>query len=201
MATIFTVLGTVVSAVGTIAAGAAAARQANAQAAAQEHAARIADQKAMQERAVAQRQAFEKRRDGRLATSTLIARAAASGASATDPTIVNLGGDIAGRSEYLALSDMARGEQGGRDQENRAALARWQAGIARDEAGTAMTSGFLRAGSSILSSASSLFGRYSGVGSGGFVGLSPLTAPAGTTSLFDDYLRRSRDSFGSGFYG
>ena len=111
MATIFTVLGTVVSAVGTIAAGAAAARQANAQAAAQEHAARIADQKAMQERAVAQRQAFENRREGRLATSTLIARAAASGASATDPTIINLGGDIAGRSEYLALSDMARGDR------------------------------------------------------------------------------------------
>jgi hypothetical protein len=193
MATIFTVLGTVVSAVGTIAAGAAAARQANAQAAAQEHAARIADQKAMQERAVAQRQAFEKRREGRLATSTLIARAAASGASATDPTIVNLGGDIAGRTEYLALSDMARGEQGGRDQENRAALNRWQAGIARDEAG-------LKMGSSILSAAGSLFDRFSGGRSGGFVGLQPLTAPT-TTSLFDDYLRRSRDNFGSGFYG
>jgi hypothetical protein len=196
-AALFSVLGTMVSAVGTIASGAAAARQANAQAAQQEHAARVADQKAMQERAVAQRQAFEKRREGRLATSGLIARAAASGASATDPTIINLGGDTAGRSEYLALSHMARGEQAGRDQEDRAALNRWQAGIARDEAGTAMASGFLRAGSSILSGASSLFGKSSG---GSFVGLSPLTAPP-TASLFDDYLRRSRDIFGSGFYG
>jgi hypothetical protein len=63
-----------------------------------------------------------------------------------------------------------------------------------------MTSGFLRAGSSILSSASSMFGRYSGAGSGGFVGLAPLTAPSGS-SLFDDYLRSSRDYSGSGFYG
>jgi hypothetical protein len=197
MATIFTVLGTVVSAVGTIAAGAAAARAANAQAAQQEYAARIADQKAMQERAVAQRQAFDKRREGRLATSTLVARAAASGASATDPTIIKLGGDIAGRSEYLALSDMARGEQAGLDQENKAALNRWQAGIARDEADTAMTSGFLRAGSSILSGANSLFGRYSGAGSGGFVGLQPLTAPA-TTGLFENDRRRD---FLANFYG
>jgi hypothetical protein len=190
MATIFTVLGTMVSAVGTIAAGAAAARAANAQAAQQEHAARVADQKAMQERALAQRAAFEKRREGRLATSTLVARAAASGTSATDPTIIKLGGDIAGRSEYLALSDMARGEQAGRDQEDRAALNRWQAGIARDEAGNAMTSGFLRAGSSILSGANSLFGRYSGAQGGGFVGLRPLTGPAGpSSSIFNDVNR------------
>ena len=146
---------------------------------------------------MAQRAAFEKRREGRLATSTLVARAAASGASATDPTIIKLGGDIAGRSEYRALSDMARGENEGRRWESQAALNRWQAGIARDEADAAMTSGFLRAGSSILSSASSLFQRYSGANSGGFVGLAPLTAPA-TTGLFESDRRRD---FLSNYYG
>ena len=200
MATIFTVLGTMVSAVGTIAAGAAAARQANAQAGQQEHAARVADQKAMQERAVAQRQAFEKRREGRLATSTLVARAAASGASATDPTIVKLGGDIAGRTEYLAQGHQSQGENEARRLESQAALNRWQAGIARDEADAAMPSAFLRAGSSVLSSASSLFGRYSGAKGGGFVGLAPLTAPVTATLSVEDYPLRNRDHFGSEFY-
>lgn len=176
MATIFTVLGAVVSAVGTIAAGAAASRQANAQAAAQEHAAQVADQKAMQERAVAQHQSFEKRREARFAQSTLLARSAASGASASDPTVISLGENIAERSEYMALTDMYRGEQAGRDQESQAELNRWSAGILRDEADMAMTGGFLRAGSTVLSGASSAFGQYSGARSGGFVGAQPVAA-------------------------
>lgn len=196
MATIFAVLGTVVSAVGTIAAGAAQARQANAQAAAQEHAAQVADQRAMQERAVAQRQSFEKRREGKFAQSTLVARAAASGASATDPTIIKLGGDIAGRSEYMALTDMYRGEQAGRSLEDQAELNRWSAGQLRNEASMAKTGSFIGAGATILSGASSIFGK---AGGGGFAGMQPLTAPANTSLFNDDYFK-PKSPWGS-YYG
>lgn len=195
MAPIFMILGTVVSAVGTIASGAAAARQANAQAAAENHAALVADQKAMQERAVGQKQSFEKRREAKFAQSTLLARSAASGASATDPTIIKLGSDIAERSEYMALSDMARGEQAGLDYENKADLSRWKAGIMRDEAKMAMTGGIIGAGSTILSGASSMFSKSGG---GGFAGMQPLTAPAGGSGMFESDKRRD---FWSNYYG
>jgi hypothetical protein len=202
MAPVFAILGTVVSAIGTIAGAAASARQANAQAAAENHAALVADQKAMQERAVGQRQSFEKRREARFAQSTLLARAAASGGSATDPTIVKLGSDIAERTEYMALSDMARGEQAGLDYENKADLSRWKAGIMRDEAKMAMTGGIIGAGSTILSGASSIFGKMAGAGSGGFVGLQPQTAQISTSGLngglFENERRRD---FWSQYYG
>jgi hypothetical protein len=198
MAPIFMILGTVVSAIGTIASASAAARQANAQAAQQEHAALVADQKAMQERAVAQRQSFEKRREAKYAQSTLTARAAASGGTATDPTIIKLGSDIAERSEYMALTDMARGEQAGLDYENKADLSRWSAGILRDEAGMAKTAGFIGAGSTILSGASSMFGKMSGASSGGYVGFTPQAAPVGGGGLFPSDQRRD---FWSQYYG
>jgi hypothetical protein len=162
MGPIFAILGTVVSAVGTIASGAAAARQANAQAAAAEHAALVADQKAMQERAVGQRQSFEKRREAKFAQSTLLARAAASGASATDPTIIKLGSDIAGRAEYYALSQMASGESAAIARENQAQLDRYSASNQRQQAKSAMMGGFLGAASGVLSGASSAFGKFGG---------------------------------------
>jgi hypothetical protein len=61
-------------------------------------------------RATGQRGMFEKQRDTRLLLSRLQARAAASGGSADDPSILALAGQIAQRGEYSALTDMYAGE-------------------------------------------------------------------------------------------
>lgn len=156
------ILGSVVSAVGSLAAGAAQSRQLEAQAEANRYQAKIEDQKAMQERAVAQRKGFERQREGKLALSTLQARAAASGAGATDPTVVSLGSDIAGRSEYYRLTEMATGETAARYHEDQAALDRWSANEQSAQAGMAKTGAFFSAASSILGGASSAFGKFGG---------------------------------------
>jgi hypothetical protein len=159
---VFGILGSVVSAIGSIAAGAAQSRQAQANANALEYSAKIQDQKAMEERAVAQRKAFEHRREEKFAQSTLQARAAASGAGATDPTIIKLGSDIAGRAEYYALSQMASGESAAIARENQAKLDRYSASNQRQQAKSAMMGGFLGAASGVLSGASSAFGKFGG---------------------------------------
>lgn len=68
------------------------------------------DQASTEARAAGQRQAFEKQRLGRLALSTLTARAAAGGGGAADTDVLKIAGDIAGRGEYEALGDLYQGE-------------------------------------------------------------------------------------------
>lgn len=126
-----TAVGAGVSAMGTIAggnaaaqagqmAGAAALDAGQRQQAVDEFRAKQEDMAAQESRAVAQRSAFEKQREGRFALSSLQARAAAGGGGAADPTILNLGGDIAQRSEYDALFDMSKGENTARGYESTA---------------------------------------------------------------------------------
>ena len=88
IATIASLAGTAVSAVGTIAAG-----RANKQAA--DHQAAQLEVRAKGERATAQQDALELARKKRLSLSRLQARAAASGFSATDPTVLDLTGETA----------------------------------------------------------------------------------------------------------
>ena len=107
---IATGLGTAVTAGGTIAG-------ANAQAAALDYQARAARVKSVQEEAVAQRGALESKRKGEVARSTLQARAAASGAGASDPTIADLAGDIGARSRYQSGLQMWQGQMRGWDYE------------------------------------------------------------------------------------
>lgn len=83
------------------------------------------DQAATESRAASQRQAFEKQRLGRLALSSLTARAASSGGSATDTDAVKIAGDIAGRSEYEALGDLYTGENRARGLTDEATGARY----------------------------------------------------------------------------
>lgn len=64
------------------------------------------------DRAMSQRDALEERRQGRLALSSLLARAPSS-----DPTIANLAGNIASDTEYRALSALYSGETGARSRE------------------------------------------------------------------------------------
>lgn len=159
-ATIASLAATAVSAAGTIMSGNAARGAANFQAAQM-------TQQAGQERATSQRQAIEARRQSGLANSRVTALAAASGAGATDPTVLDIEGDNAGTGEYNALSALYTGEERARGLE-------MGAGAKRYEGATERQAAVFKAGGTILSSGTSLLGKY---GDGGFTG-SGATLPS-----------------------
>lgn len=110
-----TIAGTAISASGSIAAGKAQRQAADYEAA-------QLDVRAKEEQAAAQREAEQHRRRRDLALASLTNRAAASGFTATDPTALNIGDDIAeygtlqeqlaaygGRSRRASLEDQAEG--------------------------------------------------------------------------------------------
>jgi hypothetical protein len=174
-------IGTAVSAVGTIAGGAAANQAGQYQANALEFQAKQYELQASDARASGQRSDFEKRREGRFAESALTARAAAGGGSATDPTALNILGDIAGRSEYLALTEGFKGENKARGFEDAAKGARYSAGAAIAGGQTAQTASYLGAGGTILSGLGSAYSQNKGIPTG----TSPLasTTPLGLSPL------------------
>lgn len=139
-------VGGVVSAMGTLAAG-QSAKDASYFKAAQE------DQAAQESRAASQRQALEKRRQSDLALSKIQAGAAASGAGASDPGIVNLSGDVAARGEYQALTDMYTGENRARGLEDQAMGDRMTGDAAE-------TGAKYKAVGTLLDSGSSFYGKY-----------------------------------------
>jgi len=143
--------GTALQAVGQIQAGKAA------NAAAQAEAAQMT-QRAGQERATAQRNAAEERRRERIVQSNLQARAAASGGSATDPTVLDLSGDIAEEGLYRSNLALYEGEERARNLETGASFRRF-------EGKQAKKAGYYGAASTALSfagsrSAQSLYDRY-----------------------------------------
>lgn len=105
------------------------------------------------ERASSHRQAIDERRQARLAMSRGRAVAAASGAGADDPTVVNTLAAIEGDGEYRALSALYSGEESARGMEAEAAAR-------RRGAKSTKKAGYLNAAGSILSAGSSLYGRY-----------------------------------------
>lgn len=111
------------------------------------------DTQAGLERAASHRQAIDERRQARLAASRGLAVAAASGASADDPTVVNALARIEGEGEYRALSAMYSGEESARGMEA-------DAEARRRGAKTTKTVGALQAAGSILSAGGSLYGKY-----------------------------------------
>lgn len=115
-----TAAGSAVSAMGTIAGGKAAEQAGMATQQSMNFRAKQEEMAAQESRAAAQKIALEKRHEGKLAQSTLQARAAAGGGGADDPTILNLSEDIAGRTEYLSLMEMYKGENRARGLEDQA---------------------------------------------------------------------------------
>lgn len=87
-------------------------------------------QQAQEARASQQRMALETQRKGDLVQSTLRARAAAGGGGATDNTVLNLGRQIAGRTEYESLLDMYKGENAAIGLEDAANAAIYQGKVA-----------------------------------------------------------------------
>ena len=115
------------------------------------------EQQAGQDRAAAQRQAIEDRRQARLAQSRLQALA---GGAGNDPTVVKLSSDIAGEGELRALTSLYQGEERAKGREVSAQASRIQGDNARS---AAYTSGIAQA----LQSGSSMYQQYGG---GGFRG-------------------------------
>ena len=98
-----TVASTAMGAAGTMAAGDNAVAMGKYQAAEYE-------QQAESATAMGQRSMLEERRKAGLVESTLQARAAGGGASATAPSTLNVAGEIAKRGEYNALMDLSSGQ-------------------------------------------------------------------------------------------
>ena len=163
LAAIATIASVGLSAVGTIM-GSQAARAEGKQAQANAmYQAKQTEMKAQETRAVSQRQALDQRRQGNLQQSRLQALAASSGGGADDPTIVKLGEDIAGQTEYQALANIYTGENQARglDDQSQALIAQGQAARAGANA---------KAKGLMIQGASGIFKDITGFAAGGAKG-------------------------------
>lgn len=154
-ATVLTVGSSVLSGLGQMQAGKAANANAKFQAAQME-------QQAGQERASSQRAAIAERRRADIAMSNAQAAAAASGGGATDPTVLNITGNLAKEGEYNALSALFEGEE-------RARGLNLQATTTRMEGKQAKRQGMMAGISTIIGGGASAASKYSPAASGGRV--------------------------------
>jgi hypothetical protein len=142
----FSLIGTLVSAAGTIAAGQASRRAA-------EYRAAQVDIRSREERAAGQLEARELARERRLALSRNQAVAAASGFSADDPGALDLAGDVASRGAFQE----ALARYGG---ESRGAGLRAEAQGLRLSGEAAERSAYFSAAGTILGGVSTMFERF-----------------------------------------
>ena len=189
-------LGTAVGAIGSIAsakgqkdqgkAGQQQAQQSAAQAkVSAEFEAKQADYLAGQAVAISQREAYEQRRMSALLASKALSIAAASGAGASDPTVVGLIGEIYAEGAYRSALAMYEGEETARSYKVSAA-ARRAGGESFAAARTAEGESIARASnlsatSTLISGASSLFGSFGSMGGGGSRS-GPYIAPGQATA-------------------
>lgn len=127
-----------------------------------EYEARQADYLANQARAISQKEAFEQRRQAVLLASKALANAAGSGAGVSDPTVVDLLGNIYAEGAYRSALAMYEGEEQARSLEI-SAQARRLSG--KSGASAALTEGRnikeasrLSSLSTIISGGASIFG-------------------------------------------
>lgn len=111
------------------------------------------DIQAGKERASSQRASIEERRQAAKVSSRALALAAASGAGASDPSVINNIAEIEGEGEYRALTALYNGEETARGQE-------FEADNRRKEAKNVKKAALVKAAGTILSTGSSLFGKY-----------------------------------------
>lgn len=127
---------------------------------AQEFQAEQATVNAGQARAAAQREQAEQLRQSRLLQSRAVALAAASGGGVSDPSIVNLMGQIAGEGAYRGMVALYKGEEQARALRMEAAARRYDAAAARrggEIRGAAYESAAV---GSLLKGGMSLFEKY-----------------------------------------
>lgn len=140
-------VGTILSTVGQVAGAVGAKRSADFEA-------KQMITQAGNERATSQRAAGEERRQKNLVTSRAQAVAAASGGGASDPTVVDIMGDLEAEGEYRALSAMYEGEERARGLETAASAK-------KVEGRQALTGGLMGAAGTFLQGAESLYDRFS----------------------------------------
>lgn len=109
------------------------------------------DRKAGSTRATSQRSANEELRQSRLVGSRALALAAASGAGASDPTVMNLIASIAGEGQYRSLTELYNGNTEAVGYED-------QADANRRAAKAVKTAGYVGAGATILGGVGTAFG-------------------------------------------
>lgn len=130
-------IGTALSAAGAIVGGISASNQAKAQAV-------LAEMQAKEQRAAAHREVIRRGKEAQLIQSRQQAIAASTGGGAKDPTVLDLMGDVEAEGSYQKATAMYEGESRARGLEAQASMARMQAR-------QALFSGFIGAGTSILS--------------------------------------------------
>jgi hypothetical protein len=115
---------------------------------------------AAEERAASQREAIEKRHEGKLAMSRQIAVAGASGAGVVNPSILDIYGETGQKAEYNAQTALYGGESRARGQIDQAAAAKFR--------GKAAYKGsLLEAGGQLFGGLGKAFGKPSPSGSYG----------------------------------
>ncbi len=114
------------------------------------------DEQALEERAYAQRDMIEQKKEANLVKSRALMLSAAGG-GASDVTNTNIIGDIHAEGEYRALTALFNGEERARGLETESAVTRYEGKAAR-------RAGNVKAIGSIFDTGSSLFSRYGGSG-------------------------------------
>lgn len=156
-----TAFGALQSYTGAIEAGEAAAEQGQRRRAAAEFEAENARVAAGQAIAASQRDMLEERRKGELVTSRALALAAASGASATDPTVIRLLSRTSGEAAYRASIALYRGQDQARTLRMRAAGAAYEGMVAEQAGYDTQTAYEARGRGALLSGAATAFGMGS----------------------------------------
>lgn len=140
---------------GTVMSVSSALSQGDSQKRASQYEANQARVQAGQATASSQRQANEQRRQAQIAESRTVALAAAGGGSASDPTVQNIVGNIAGEGEYRALTALYQGEESARNLQT-------TANIKDYEGEQAQQAGQYKALNTVFSNVgSSFFNKYS----------------------------------------
>ena len=152
--------GTVLQTAGYLDAARATKQMAVRRKQAAEFAALQLEQNAGQELAAGQMGAEEARRQGKILGSNILARAAASGGGASDPTVVNLIAKTAGEASYRAALASYQGEAAARHLNLQAAGQRYGADLYGADASSAAQAMKGRALQTALISGGSLYGKY-----------------------------------------
>lgn len=131
------------------------------------------EREAGDDRATSQRAAEEARRVSRIRQSRAMAVAAASGAGAADPDVINIVGGLAAEGDYSAEVELYKGEDSAKYKEWRANVARVtgenSARMTMYQGKAAKSASRISAVGTLAKGAASMYGNYAGSGSGGTV--------------------------------
>lgn len=110
--------------------------------------------------AAAMRAQVNEQRQSTLVNSLTLARAAASGAGASDPTVLNIMAQTSGESAYRQALALYAGESQARVDRMRAAATRYSGDIASGDAGVAKSASSMNAVSTLFSGGEKLSSMY-----------------------------------------